>query len=225
MRQHDRLQRQQQVKAKHKVCVLVALGLYPQSGGWGILDWQIAPEESQAAWEEPRLPLEVRGLELFIHDGGSGLTAALNLLYPHIPHQRCSFHKVRNLAQALQVPPGLSRSERQAFKRDLLQQAQPIFYAATEYQAVHLRDAVCAQWQASQADFVATLQRDWSQTVAFFHVLDPFPDWPRTALRTTSLLEPVNRMLRRLFRAARAFHSRSGLAAAVARILIPIRLI
>lgn len=229
--QPDRLQRQRRVKTKHKVCVLVALGLYPQSGRWGILNWRIAPEESQAAWEGLLVPLEARGLyrerglELFIHDGGSGLTAALNFLYPHIPHQRCVFHKLRNLAQAIQIPPGLSRPERQAFRCDLLQHIQAIFYAANVQEATRLRDVVCAQWQSSQPDFVATLQRDWSETVAFFRVLIRFPDWRRTALRTTSLLERVNRMLRRLFRPACAFHSRSGLCAAVARILIPFHLI
>jgi hypothetical protein len=55
--------------------------------------------------------------------------------------------------------------------------------------------------------------------------LTRFPHWPRTALRTTSLLERINRRLRRLLRAASAFHSRSGLLSAVARSLIPLRLI
>jgi transposase-like protein len=229
--QRDRLQRQRQVKAKQKVCVLVALGLYPQSGRWGILGWQLATAESQADWETLLLPLEQRGVhrqrgvELFIHDGGKGLMAALDWLYPHIPHQRCAFHKLRNLGQSIQVPIGLSRQQRQAFKHDLLQQVQLILYASNEQHATHLRDALSLQWQADQPDFVATLQRDWSETIAFFQVLTRFPHWPRTALRTTSLLERINRRLRRLLRAASAFHSRSGLLSAVARSLIPLRLI
>ncbi len=52
-----------------------------------------------------------------------------------------------------------------------------------------------------------------------------FPNWPRRFLRTISLLERVNRMIRRLFRAAGAFHSLAGLRAAVARVLEPHRLI
>ncbi len=35
----DSRQRQRPVKARRKVCVLVALGLYPQSQRWGILGW------------------------------------------------------------------------------------------------------------------------------------------------------------------------------------------
>ena len=229
--QLDGLGRQRVVKERHKVCVLVALGLYPKRGRWGILAWHVADSESQAAWESLLLPLEQRGLyrqrgvELFIHDGGSGLRAALDLIYPHIPHQRCLFHKIRNLWHSIQTPPELTRDERQIFKHDLLQELLPILNASDAQQAQALRDTFCHQWCATQPKLVDTLQRDWHETIAFFRVLQRFPDWQRTALRTTSLLERVNRMLRRLFRPAGAFHSFTGLLATVARVLNPQRLI
>ncbi len=227
----DRQGRQRRVKARQKVCLLVALGLYPQSQRWGILGWHLAESESQAAWEALLLPLEQRGLyrerglELFIHDGGSGLIAALQFLYPHIPHQRCVFHKLRNLWHSIRVPEGLSRQDARTFKRELLTAVQPIFYAADAASAVQLRDAVCHQWRTSQPDFIATLLRDWQETIAFYRVLKRFPDWNRSTLRTTSLLERINRMLRRLFRAAGSFKSPAGLCAATTRVLRPFLLI
>jgi len=227
----DRAGRQRATKAKEKVCVLVALGLYPHSGRWGILGWTLADSESQAEWERLLVPLETRGLyrergvELFIHDGGSGLVAALGLLYPSIPHQRCLFHKLRNLRAAIQVPPTLSREEARAFKRAVMQQLQTIFAAASPHAMAQLRDAFAHHWQSRQPALVATLCRDWSETTAFFRVLARFPSWSRTFLRTTSLLERVNRMIRRLFRAAGAFHSPVGLLAAVSRVLEPHRLV
>ncbi len=227
----DSLGRQRVVKQREKVCLLVALGLYPQSGRWGVLAWALAESESQDAWERLLTPLEMRGVyrergvELFIHDGGAGLVAALNLMYPHIPHQRCLFHKLRNLWNAIRPPANLPRVEAFAFKRNLLQQAQTIFYASTADQAGQLRDTFCHQWQAEQPEWVATLRRDWAESMAFFRILARFPTWTRRFLRTTSRLERVNRMLRRLFRAAAAFHSVSGLLAAVARVLNPFRLI
>ncbi len=166
-----------------------------------------------------------RGVELFIHDGGTGLRAALDYFYPHIPHQRCAFHKLRNLWNRIRVPEGMTRQERTDFKEQLLQPLQAIFYADDDAQATQLRDAFVDDWEHDQPDLVATLQRDWHETVAFFKVLARFPQWDRTALRTTSLLERVNRMLRRLFRAAGAFHSVHGVLATVARILSPKRLI
>ena len=229
--QQDLLNRQRRVKARHKVCVLVALGLYPQREHWGILGWQIADEESQTAWESLLTSLETRGLyrqrglELFVHDGGKGLIAALNYLYPRIPHQRCIFHKLRNLWHSLQTPQDLSIAQRRAFKHGILQQVQAIFEAQTLNEACSIQQTLVTQFQHSQPDFVATLQRHWHETIAFFRVLKHFPDWQRTALRTTSLLERVNRMLRRLFRPKGAFHSLAGLRAATARVLNPLRLI
>ena len=84
---------------------------------------------------------------------------------------------------------------------------------------------ICNQFHDTQPHFVATLQRDWHETIAFFRVLKRFPDWQRSALRTTSLLERLNRNLRRLFRPKGAFHSLTGLLATVARVLHPKRLI
>ena len=227
----DRLKRQRPVKVRNKVCILVALGLYPQNERWGILGWHLADSESQSAWETLLLALEQRGLyrqrglELFIHDGGKGLIAALNYLYPNIPHQRCIFHKLRNLWHSIQTPDGLTRIQQQQFKRNMLQQVQAIFYAEHERDAELIQRTIIHQFQATQAQFVDTLKRDWHETIAFFRVLKRFPDWQRSTLRTTSLLERVNRMLRRLFRPKCAFHSINGLLATVARVLNPKRLI
>jgi len=227
----DSRQRQRAVKARRKVCVLVALGLYPQSGRWGIVGWQLAADESRKAWESLLLDLaerklyRQRGLELFIHDGGKGLIAALNYLHPHMPRQRCAFHKLRNLWQSIQVPESLSSGQARQFKRRLLRSIRAIFEAKDSRQAAELRDALCRTVAKTQPDLVATLQRDWPETIAFFRVLQRYPKWPRSALRTTSLLERVNRMLRRLFRPKGAFHSRAGLLATVARVLNPYWLI
>lgn len=229
--QTDSQNRQRRIKARNKVCVLVALGLYPQTQRWGILGWHIAESESQDAWETLLLPLETRGLyrqqglELLIHDGGKGLSAALNLIYPTVPHQRCAFHKLRNLWHSIQAPDGLSRDERQQFKLDILQHAQAIFYARHVQEAQDLQLTLIQQFQHTQPKFIETLQRDWHETIAFFKILKLFPNWRRTALRTTSLLERVNRMLRRLFRPKGAFHSIYGLLACVNRVLAPKRLI
>ncbi len=148
--------------------------------------------------------------------------AALNFSHPHVPHQRCLFHKLRNLWHDIHPDADCSSSERQAFKQTLIQQVTPILHADDAAHAQTVRDTLTRQWHVDQPRFVATLRQ---QTIAFFRVLEPFPTWPRRFLRTTSLLERVNQMLRRLFRSAGAFHSPSGLLAAVRRVLLPLRLI
>jgi transposase-like protein len=88
----DQVGRQRVIKGKRKVCVLVALGQYPQTGHWGVLGWSMVDSESRSNWEPFLVALDTRGvyrqpgLELLIHDGGSGLEAALQQVYPHIPY-------------------------------------------------------------------------------------------------------------------------------------------
>ena len=229
--QKDKKGRNRVKKERNKVCILVALGIYPQSQRCGILGWVLADNEDQVAWERLLVPLEnrglyrERGLELFIHDGGKGLIATLNFMYPRIPHQRCIFHKLRNLWQAIQTPEGMSREDKKAFKRELIKQVAEVFYASTAEEALQLRDVFCEQWQNTQPKMVETLKRDWQDSMAFHRILAKFPRWPRRTLRTTSLLERVNQILRRLFRAAGAYQSTSGLVATVACVLTPMRLI
>ena len=218
-------------KQRQKVAILVALGLWPHSQRWHILDWELADGEDHASWERLLVRLEnrgvyrERGVELFIHDGGGGLVAALNLIYPHVPHQRCVFHKLRNLWQAIRTPDGLKQREAHPLKRDIMRQAVAIYRASSPQQALTLRHAFCQHWQNTQPELVDTLLRDWDDTVTFYQFMTRFPKWKTTALRTTSLLERLNRTLRRLFRPAGAYHSLSGLLATVARVLNPLRAI
>ena len=150
--------------------------------------------------------------------------AALQVMYPHIPHQRCLFHKFHNLWHAIRPPANLPRQALLAFKRTLFQQVRTVFYASSPLQATQRRDAFCTQWQTDQPELVASLSRDWHEAIAFFRILTRFPPWPLRYLRTTSLLERINRKIRHLFRAASAFHSAAGLLATAARILDPLRL-
>jgi transposase-like protein len=224
----DRRGRRRAVKARRKVAVLVALGVWGHSGRWEVLDWELAEDESKAAWEQLLTRLEARGvyrergLELIVHDGGKGLSAALDYLFPTVPHQRCVFHKLRNVWQAI-VPPddSLSPSQQRDFKTALIRQAAAVYYADTKIAARTLARDFRSRWFASQPAAVLTLERDLDDTLRFFDLLQRFPDWRPQAVRTTSLLERVNRRLRRLFRSASAYHSDQGLLAATARVLLP----
>jgi putative transposase len=73
--------------------VLVALGLRAD-GKKEIIDFRLATSESAAAWERFLTNLFRRGLagkdlEMLCVDGGAGLLAALPVVYPGVPVQRC----------------------------------------------------------------------------------------------------------------------------------------
>ena len=81
--------------------VLVALGLRAD-GSKEIIDYRLARAESVAEWERFLTDLYRRGLEgarleMICVDGGAGLLAALPIVFPNVPVQRCWAHKIRNL--------------------------------------------------------------------------------------------------------------------------------
>src|SRR2546428_13671139 len=76
--------------------VLVALGI-TATGQREVLDFRLAPAESQAAWETFLTDLYQRGftgagVELIVTDGGIGLKAALATVFPNLAVQRCWAH-------------------------------------------------------------------------------------------------------------------------------------
>jgi len=87
--------------------VLVAMGITAQ-GKKEIIDFQPAAAESQEAWEGFLRGLYQRGLsgdgvEIVSSDGGGGLRAALEIVYPALPVQRCWAHKTRNITDKVRV--------------------------------------------------------------------------------------------------------------------------
>ena len=81
--------------------VLVALGLRHDCKK-EVIDYRLARGESAAEWERFLADLYKRGLtgeglDMICVDGGSGLLAALPMVYDKIPVQRCWAHKIRNV--------------------------------------------------------------------------------------------------------------------------------
>lgn len=211
------------VKSRIKRCLLIAMGVWPDSGRCVILAWQLADSEDTQAWLTFLTRLEEQGvrgengLQLIIHDGGDGLCAALQIVHFDAAYQRCLFHKLRNIATALALPEGLSRRERTHRRRAMLKDFQAI-WAAKEYATVLRRYLqVVRQYRDAQPDAVATLRRDFRATVTYYHIQQCNPTWQRRHLRTTSRLERFNRTLRRHIRTAGAYHSDSGILAVIAQ--------
>lgn len=97
--------RRRAVKRKATRGVLTALGLWGD-GHWEIVHWHIATGETQAAWHHFLGELYRKGLteettQLMLRDGSQGLESALDYHYYGVPHQRCIFHKIKNLTEHL----------------------------------------------------------------------------------------------------------------------------
>ena len=219
----DSKQRRRPVKRRRKRCLLIALGVWPDSDRQEVLAWQLVDSEDGAAWltflsqlEEQGLRGE-NGLQLIIHDGGGGLCAALNTIHFGALEQRCLFHKLRNIWRAIRLPDDLPAEERKRQRRSIFRTFTAIFQA--KQRSTLLRRALRAvqQYRTTQPEAVATLRRDFRATVAYFTIQERHPTWHRRYLRTISRLERFNRRLRRRIRSANAYHSDAGVLAMIAQ--------
>jgi putative transposase len=195
--------------------VLVALGFW-EDGRREVLDWQIAGSEDLQEWEVLVHRLWQRGcraeqgLQLIVRDGSGGLGEALGLVYgTAIREQRCIFHKLQNVATKGRSE--LKGNEKRDERKQMMEQAAAV-YQAENAGAAHQRLAHWSErWREVAPQSVATLERDFEQTLVFYSLSGLPLEW----IRTTSLLERTNRELRRKFRQAVTFGSYKGAEGAI----------
>jgi transposase-like protein len=215
--------RRRPVKSRRKRCLLIALGVWPESDYQEVLAWHLADSEDAASWLAFLSQLEeqgirgANGLELIIHDGGSGLCSALTTIHFDAIEQRCLFHKLRNIWQAIHVAEDLPVAERKRQRRAIFRDFVAIFQAQQRSTVLRRALKVVQQYRETQPDAVATLRRDFRATLAYFLIQARHPTWRRRYLRTTSRLERFNRPLRRRIRSANAYHSDAGVLAMIAQ--------
>jgi putative transposase len=221
----DRKGRRRPVKSRRKRCLLIALGVWPESGGQEVLAWHLADTEDAESWLTFLSQLEeqglrgANGLELIIHDGGSGLCAALDTIHFDATEQRCLFHKLRNIWRAIRVADNLPAAIRKRQHRSIFRDFVAIFQAQQHSTLLRRALRVVQKYRTTQPEAVATLRRDFRATVAYFSLQARHPTWQRQYLRTTSRLERFNRPLRRRIRSANAYHSDAGVLAMIAQVV------
>lgn len=164
---------------RQRVQLLVAYGVRAD-GRRQLLAFTRSPGESQAAWEGLLQDVYRRGLHgahlrLVVTDGCPGLAAALQTVYPRVPHQRCWVHKLRNLVARVR------RQDHAAVKADV----QAIYQATSLREAQAAAQQVRQRWQPAYPQLVRSLERDLPELLAFFQC--PRALWRK--LRTTNVIE------------------------------------
>jgi putative transposase len=182
--------------------VLVALGLRAD-GRKEVIDFRLACAESAAQWELFLTDLYRRGLtgerlEMICVDGGAGLLAALPMVFPNIPVQRCWAHKIRNVLDKVR------KADRPRFKRDL----HAIMNARNEPQARSAARRLADRWQELYPKAVDCLRNDLDELLTCFRYKDPAK---RKAVRTTNAIERRFREVRRRTRPMGVFQDRTSM--------------
>src|SRR5436305_14989145 len=98
----------------------------------------------------------------------------------------------------------LQADERKSIIQAVQKQASAIYQAESAAQARERLACWAEQWRERAPKGVATLERDFEQTLVYYSLPSVAREW----IRTTSLLERTNRQLRRKFRQAVTFGSR-----------------
>jgi transposase-like protein len=217
----DRKGRRRAVKGRFKCPVLIAMGVWPDKDRCEVLLWQLGKSEDAEEWVDFLSVLEAQGirgengLRLVIHDGGGGLCSALRTVYFGAEEQRCLFHKLRNIYQAIHVPESLTAKQSRRLRKAIFKDFHAIWQAHRYDTGLRRYLKVVRTYRQSQPEAVATLRRGFRSTITYYHLERQYPAWERRHLRTTSRLERFNRRLRRRARAAHAYHSDQGLLAMI----------
>jgi transposase-like protein len=210
---YDRRNRARNIRQGKKMVILVALGFWTENGKEKreVVDWQIAESEKHEEWEVllhrlvERGATAANGLQALIRDGCGGLGQAVGQVYKEsVLDQRCIFHKLKNVRDACRTE--LHGDDHQAERKQLLQEAKAIYHAENAEQAREMLVAWSTQWGNIAPKSVATLERDFDATIAYYQLEGVNLKW----VRSTSLLERVNRQLRHKFRQALSFGSNAG---------------
>jgi len=147
---------------------------------------------------------------MIVRDGCGGLGKALAQVHGNsILDQRCIFHKLKNVVD--EASTELKGKDHREAKKELMKQAAHIYEAEhADMARQRLRDWA-QQWRPLAPKTVATLERDFEDTLVYYQLDTVTREW----IRTTSLLERTNRELRRKFRQAVTFGSALGANVAV----------
>ena len=182
--------------------VLVALGLR-HDGKKEVIDYRLARGESAAEWERFLADLYKRGLtgeglDMICVDGGSGLIAALPMVYDKIPVQRCWAHKIRNVLNKVR------KADETSVKANL----HAVMNADTAMKARSAARRFAKRWGQAYPAAVACLRDDLDELLTCFRYKTLAQ---RKAVRTTNAIERRFREVRRRTRPMGVFQDRTSM--------------
>ena len=200
-------------KVRHGGCViscalLIAVGITPD-GKRSVLGVSVSLSEAEIHWREFMASLQARGLHgvrCIVSDDHAGLKAARQARFPGVPWQRCQFHLMQN---ALHYVPTLDM--RKAVAADL----RMILDAPNRVQAQENLNTAIAKYQQTAPKLSAWLEANFDEGFTVFDL----PLEHRRRLRTSNLLERINKEIKRRTRVATLFPSEESLLRLVSAIL------
>ncbi|MDB4566488.1 IS256 family transposase [Akkermansiaceae bacterium] len=197
-------------KLVRRCAVLIAVGVRVSDGKRTILGVSVSLSEAEVHWRDFLRGLKERGLELpksITSDAHEGLRAALGTIFPASPWQRCQFHLQQN-AQAY-VPKVTMREEVAADIRD-------IFNAPGSEEAKLLLDKTIIKYQKSAPELSTWMENALPEGFTIFEL----PKAVRKRLRTSNMIENLNKQIRRRTRVVSIFPNKESCLRLISSILM-----
>lgn len=180
--------------AVRNLAVLVAIGVNPE-GRRELLGVSVSLSEAEVYWRDFFQALVTRGLSgvsLFISDDHAGMKAAREAVFPTVPWQRCQFHLAQN-AQGYSPTLGM--------KAEIGQAMRDIFTSPSAVHAEAMVKQVVVKYSKIAPRFAVWLEENVAQGFTVFQF--PRAHWKK--LRTSNVVERVNREIKRRTRVAVLF--------------------
>ena len=179
----------------HKRFILVLYGI-TLFGRRELLAFTQAKAESTRGWESLLHNVFNRGLhgknlKLIVMDGSAGLKAACDLVYPHVPIQRCWAHKLRNVSNYC----------KKKYEQNCIRGAQQIYLSTNRTEALRRFRNWKKAWAQLCPKAVACLERDLDDLLNFLEC----PKDHQVKIRTTNVIERAFREVRRRTRVFSCF--------------------
>lgn len=190
-----------------KKTILAAYGI-TLFGQRELIDFRIARSESKDSCEAFLNDLYRRGLKgdnlkLITTDGGKGLIAAIDIVYPYAKHQRCWFHKLQNIQTLLR------KKDRYAVMKNLRQ----IYNAPSKRDALNAFKFAKAKWNHLYPKVFISIERDLEELLNFLTIpiKKDFRAFIRRRIRTTNVIERSFREVRRRTKTMSCFNNNDSI--------------
>lgn len=191
--------------------VLIAVGINPD-GHRVLLGVSVSLSEAEVHWRDFLARLQDRGLHgvrLLVSDDHSGLKAAREARFPGVPWQRCQFHLQQNAGHY--VP-------RVSLRAGVAADLRAIFDAPDRSEADRLLEIAVRKYEKTAPNLAVWMAANVPEALTVF----AFPAAHRRRLRTSNLLERLNKEIKRRTRVATLFPNEAALLRLVSAVLMEI---
>ena len=166
-------------------CVYSVLGI-DLEGQKEILGTWLSENESASFYASICADLKNRGVsDIFVacHDNLTGLSEAINSIFPKTKNQLCIIHQVRNSCKFVPY------KDRKAVCADL----KKIYGAVNLEDAEYAKEEFREKWDRKYPNILKSWDKNWTELTSFFE----FPNEIRRIIYTTNAVEGYHRMVRK----------------------------